>query len=163
MDGNRSCSMHDSHHFQGNLINDVSLPPEALGSGYGFGFGPAAGSVPRTSFAYSSVDASGSGFRTGHGLTNDSYPSFGPNLHDGSPSINDASSHSGARTRSTYVTCGATFGRSKDLERHARKHQSGSNTYRCTTVGCSYSSYRKDKLADHIRRSHRTQGNGTNV
>ena len=60
-----------------------------------------------------------------------------------------------APRRPTCATCGESFGRQADLDRHARKHRAGSNIFRCPVPGCEFSNYRKDKLAEHVRRRHR--------
>lgn len=49
--------------------------------------------------------------------------------------------------------CNKTFGRQSDLERHAKSHQANSKVS-CPVAGCKYSSYRKDKLDEHVGRRH---------
>lgn len=50
--------------------------------------------------------------------------------------------------------CHQTFGRQSDLERHAKIHEAGSKVFQCHFQDCSYSSSRKDKLGEHVRRRH---------
>ena len=60
--------------------------------------------------------------------------------------------------RPTCTECNETFGRQSDLERHAKGHQAGSKIFQCQAEGCTYSNYRKDKLRDHVRRRHSSEG-----
>lgn len=60
-----------------------------------------------------------------------------------------------APPRPTCTNCNRSFGRQADLDRHAKKHQADPNAFRCAVAGCGYSSYRKDKLNEHVRRRHR--------
>ena len=60
------------------------------------------------------------------------------------------------KPRSTCKTCRKSFSRPSDLDRHAKKHQSGSRIYTCSIAGCDYEgSYRKDKLTAHIKNCHK--------
>ena len=59
------------------------------------------------------------------------------------------------KTRSICKTCRKSFTRPSDLSRHAKKHQPGVRIYTCSIAGCDYEgSYRKDKLAAHVRNCH---------
>lgn len=117
-----------NHSFHGRTHSGMSYVSQTDGSGFGTGSHPAAGFTP----------------------TAVSTP--GPIT---SPTSNNSMSSSRSIARATCATCGKTFSRSKDLERHTKKHQSGSDTFRCRVARCSYSSYRKDKLEEHMRRPHR--------
>ncbi|MCJ1451642.1 hypothetical protein MMC28_001982 [Mycoblastus sanguinarius] len=56
----------------------------------------------------------------------------------------------------TCVTCGRSFGRVSDMERHAKKHQAV-RMYQCQFEGCEYKgSYWKYKLDAHVKRRHQT-------
>ena len=54
----------------------------------------------------------------------------------------------------TCPECSRAFKRKGELKRHAKKHQADSNAFRCVVAGCGYSSYRKDRLDDHVERRH---------
>ena len=59
------------------------------------------------------------------------------------------------RPRPVCVLCNQSFSRPSDLERHMKKHQPGAKQdHGCHVIGCHFSSYRKDKLADHIKARH---------
>ena len=59
------------------------------------------------------------------------------------------------KPRSTCKTCRKSFTRPSDLNRHAKKHQPGARIYTCSIAGCDYEgSYRKDKLAAHVKNCH---------
>ena len=59
------------------------------------------------------------------------------------------------KSRSTCKTCRKSFSRPSDLNRHAKKHQPGTRIYTCSVAKCDYEgSYRKDKLAAHVRNCH---------
>lgn len=59
------------------------------------------------------------------------------------------------KTRSTCKACRKSFSRPSDLNRHAKKHQPGARIYTCSISGCDYEgSYRKDKLAAHVKNCH---------
>ena len=65
------------------------------------------------------------------------------------------------QNKSTCSTCGRSFGRFRDLERHARKHQPEMRTYLCNVEGCEYKgSYRKDKRDAHIKTCHSSVTDG---
>ena len=58
--------------------------------------------------------------------------------------------------RPTCSTCGKTFGRGSDLQRHEQKHLPN-KPFRCVVAGCGYKgSYRKDKLDQHVRIRHQS-------
>lgn len=50
--------------------------------------------------------------------------------------------------------CNRTFKGWGELRRHAKKHQPDSKLFHCVAADCACSSYRKDKLEDHVRRHH---------
>ena len=54
----------------------------------------------------------------------------------------------------TCLECNRAFERKGDLKRHAKIHQPDSKNFRCVAAGCEYSSYRKDRLDDHVKRLH---------
>ncbi len=56
--------------------------------------------------------------------------------------------------RHTCPECNRAFKRKGELKRHAKKHQADSKVFRCVAAGCEYSSYRKDKLDDHVKHRH---------
>lgn len=60
--------------------------------------------------------------------------------------------------RSICPTCSKTFGRSSDLQRHAKKHEVGGRRYECSVEGCVFVGergfYRRDKLLSHMRNRH---------
>lgn len=56
--------------------------------------------------------------------------------------------------RPKCTECNQTFGRQADLDRHAKIHQADSKVFQCQVEGCKYSSYRKDKLNEHVKRRH---------
>lgn len=57
-------------------------------------------------------------------------------------------------TPPTCPECNQTFTRQSDLKRHAKIHQTDSKFFSCQVEGCTYSSYRKDKLGEHMSRRH---------
>ena len=63
-----------------------------------------------------------------------------------------------APPRPTCAVCTRSFGRQGDLDRHAKIHQAGSRVFACAIAGCGYSSYRKDKLNEHVQRRHQVLG-----
>ncbi|MCJ1455025.1 hypothetical protein MMC28_005379 [Mycoblastus sanguinarius] len=55
----------------------------------------------------------------------------------------------------TCAQCNKSFTRLSDLERHAKGHEAGPKEFQCPVGGCEYKgSYRKDKLAVHMRSCH---------
>ncbi len=60
--------------------------------------------------------------------------------------------------RPKCTECQQTFGRQSDLERHAKTHQAGPKDFQCQVAGCKYSSNRKDKFGEHLRRRHPSAG-----
>lgn len=54
----------------------------------------------------------------------------------------------------TCSTCGQSFTRKSNLERHAKKHSADAKAFRCRVAGCEFKSYRKDKVVYHISRRH---------
>ena len=60
--------------------------------------------------------------------------------------------------RPMCTKCHQTFGRPSDLERHAKTHQAGPKDFKCRVAGCKYSSNRKDKFGEHVRRRHPSAG-----
>lgn len=56
------------------------------------------------------------------------------------------------------ATCGKTFKRAPDMQRHAKKHDPGAQRFDCLAAGCPYTGargfLRPDKLADHRRNRH---------
>ncbi len=60
--------------------------------------------------------------------------------------------------RPMCTECLQTFGRQSDLERHAKTHQAGPKDFQCQVAGCKYSSNRKDKFGEHVRRRHPSAG-----
>ena len=59
-----------------------------------------------------------------------------------------------APARYTCPECNIPFKRKADLKRHAKIHKPDSKNFRCVAAGCGYSSYRKDRLDDHVERRH---------
>ena len=59
-----------------------------------------------------------------------------------------------ALSRPTCPTCGRSFSRKADLDRHAKMHRPDARVFSCGVVNCDFSSYRKDKVSDHIGRRH---------
>ncbi|KAM0795998.1 hypothetical protein BDR22DRAFT_825606 [Usnea florida] len=79
-------------------------------------------------------------------------------LPNAPPMINDNAiplvpAHVGPKLH-TCPECKTAFKRKGELKRHAKKHQPDSNVFRCVIAGCGYNSYRKDKLADHVKHRH---------
>ena len=60
--------------------------------------------------------------------------------------------------RPMCTECNQTFSRQSDLERHAKIHQAGPKAFQCQVAGCKYSSSRKDRFDDHVRRRHSSKG-----
>ena len=60
--------------------------------------------------------------------------------------------------RPVCTECNQAFGRQSDLERHAKKHLPDTKIFQCQINRCKYSSYRKDKLGEHVRRRHSAKG-----
>lgn len=60
--------------------------------------------------------------------------------------------------RPMCTKCNKTFSRQSDLERHAKIHQADCKVFKCQVGGCTYSNYRKDKLSEHVRRRHSSEG-----
>lgn len=61
-------------------------------------------------------------------------------------------------TPPTCTVCNQTFTRHSDLKRHAHIHQTGSKVFKCQVEGCTYGSYRKDKLGEHTKCRHSAKG-----
>ena len=81
-----------------------------------------------------------------------------PTLADGNnltaPSLNTGRQRV-MKARSTCKTCRKSFTRPSDLNRHAKKHQPEARIYTCSIAECDYEgSYRKDKLAAHVKNCH---------
>ena len=65
------------------------------------------------------------------------------------------------QNKSICSTCGQSFSRFRDLERHARKHQPEMRIYLCNVQGCEYKgSYRKDKRDAHVKTCHSSVADG---
>lgn len=85
-------------------------------------------------------------------------PPQAPLVVENSPSAPIATAPAAPPPRPACAICTRSFGRQGDLDRHAKIHQAGSRVFACAVAGCGYSSYRKDKLNEHVQRRHLALG-----
>jgi uncharacterized C2H2 Zn-finger protein len=89
----------------------------------------------------------------------------GSSIQVRSPTVDEIlASHNPAATPATPATlkcawpgCRSSFRRKADLIRHVNSQHFPAHSYRCTVEGCTRTFYRRDKLRDHERHSHRSE------